>query len=73
MKATFDPVADAVFIYINDGIPPGGVSKTEYCNIEVSGGPVFLHFDANEKLLGIEILGARSLFSKEVLETTKHI
>jgi uncharacterized protein YuzE len=68
MRITFDPDANAVYIYLKDQIPPGGVSRSEFCDVELSGGPVFLQFDSTGRLIGIEILGARELLPAEVLD-----
>jgi len=65
---TFDSAANAAYIYLRDSIPAGGVSRSEFCDIELRGGPVFLQFDSQGRLIGIEILGARELLLPETLE-----
>lgn len=68
MHITFDPEANAAYIYLKDSIEPGGVSRSEFCDVELRGGPVFLQFDSNGRLIGIEILGARELLLDETLD-----
>lgn len=68
MRVTFDPEANAAYVYLKDQIPPGGVSRSEFCDVEVAGGPVFLQFDSDGRLIGIEILGATELLPAEVLD-----
>lgn len=68
MRVTFDPEANAAYIYLKDQIPSGGVARSEFCDIELSGGPVFLQFDSDGRLIGIEILGAKELLPPETLD-----
>jgi uncharacterized protein YuzE len=68
MRITFDPEANAAYIYLKEAIEPGGVSKTELCNVELSGGPIFLQFNSDGRLIGIEILGARELLLEDTLD-----
>lgn len=58
MRVTYDPAANAVMIYLI-AIPPGGVAKTYPCDPSEVDGMINLDFDAEGRLLGIEILDAR--------------
>jgi uncharacterized protein YuzE len=67
MRITYDPIADAAYIYLVR-IPPGGVAET------YPGDPrdklsygINLDFDKAGRLLGIEVLNARLKLPQEVL------
>lgn len=68
MRFTYDPDADAAFVYIVDQIDPGQVARSEMCDIEIQEGAVILVLDADERLLGIELLGASRLVPADVLD-----
>lgn len=68
MRLTYDPEADAAFLYIVDQIKPGQASRSEMCDLEIREGAVILVLDADERLLGIEILGASRLVPSEILD-----
>ncbi len=57
MRFTYDGEADAAYIYLVD-IPPGGAKKTYVCDAEEVDGMINLDFDAEGRLLGIEVLNA---------------
>ena len=67
MKVTYDPAADAAFIYLVDVIRPGQIVQSQMCDLEIREGAVILALDAGQQLLGIEILGASRLLPPEVL------
>jgi uncharacterized protein YuzE len=55
---TYDDEADAAYIYLNGPIPRGGATRTR----EVVGNrDVYLDFDENGRLLGIEIIDWKHL------------
>jgi len=64
MRVRYDPDADAAYIYLAD-IPPGGVALTVPGEDEASG--VNLDFDSEGRLVGIEIISARSMLPREFL------
>lgn len=68
MRFTYDPEADAAFVYIVGHIDPGQVARSEMCDLEIREGAVILVLDADERLLGIELLGASRLVPAEVLD-----
>jgi uncharacterized protein YuzE len=70
---TFDSEANAAYIYLKDHIKPGGVSRSEFCDVELHGGPVFLQFDSDGRLIGIEILGARELLPNDTLDEAQRL
>lgn len=62
MKIEYDKEADAAYIYIVDRINDRDAVNT----IELNNN-IILDFDKNEKLLGIEVLGASKILNKELL------
>lgn len=67
MRLTYDPSADAAFVYFEDGIPPGGAPHSLMCDLEIREGAVILLLDDEERLVGIELLGASRLLPESVL------
>ena len=63
MKMTFDKEADAAYIYVKDEIKKGEVKKTISLNEDI-----IIDFDKDEKLIGVEILNASHVLSKNVLD-----
>jgi len=66
MKISYDKDADAAYVYIKDEIKEGEVSKTVPVTDEI-----IVDFDANKKLLGLEILKASSFLPKVSLEKSE--
>jgi uncharacterized protein YuzE len=58
MKLTLDRENNSAYIYIVEGIKDGEVSQTIPADSPAGEGYIFLDFDSNGKLLGIEILEA---------------
>ena len=69
MRFTYDPAADAAYLYIAEHIPPGGVAKTYCCDPGEVGGMINLDFDSSGKLLGVEVLDASAILPPHVLES----
>ncbi len=67
MRITYDASVDAAYIYVVDRIGAGAVHKTYPCEPDGVTGSINLDFDASGHLLGIEILGAKSVLPAEVL------
>jgi uncharacterized protein YuzE len=65
MRATYDPAADAAYVYLCD-IPPGVAVEQRIVDRE-GPGTIVLDFDRQGVLLGIELLGATSLAPPELL------
>lgn len=68
MKITYDKEADAAYIYFVDKIEKGGVEQTylldEFFDLK---GMVNLDLDAQGRLLGLEVLEAKSQLPPEVI------
>ncbi|HEX6507138.1 MAG TPA: DUF2283 domain-containing protein [Chloroflexota bacterium] len=68
MRVTFDPVADAVYIYLRE-IERGGAVKT----ITVDEALINLDFDKEGRLIGIEVLQATDTLPDEVLKRAERV
>ncbi len=62
MRFEYDEDVDAAYIYLEDSIADGEAKKT----IELNNN-IFLDFDKNRKLLGVEILSASKVLNKKSL------
>jgi uncharacterized protein YuzE len=63
MKVEYDKDVDAAYIYVEYPIKDGEVKKTTEVNENI-----MLDFDAAHNLIGVEILNASKLLSKEVIQ-----
>jgi uncharacterized protein YuzE len=74
MRTTYDPHADAVYIYLRE-IEPGGVMETVPGDgpDHTAAGSVNLDFDHQGKLVGIEILNARRSLPEEFLRDAERL
>lgn len=63
MKITYDVSIDAAYIYLVDYIKPSEVAKTTPVDASIN-----LDFDAEGKLVGIEVLNASKKLPVEVLK-----
>jgi uncharacterized protein YuzE len=65
VKISYDPVADAAYIYLRDD--SSTFSQMIALDPQVSGGMINLDYDTDGFLRGIEILGASRLLRPEYL------
>lgn len=66
MRVTYDPDADAAYLYLTDSLAAGAAARQLAVPDE---NPRFvLDFDSGDTLLGIEVLGARQALPAAVLE-----
>jgi uncharacterized protein YuzE len=70
MKLSYDRSVDAAYIQIAAEIDAGGVAKTYPCDPRQVGGEINLDFDAEGRLLGIEILDASKKLPPELLRSS---
>ena len=68
LRVTYDSVADAAYIYFVPDIQPGGVAKTVPVGDGSEPWMVNLDVDDHGRLLGLEVLDARSLMPAALLE-----
>ena len=67
MRLTYDASVDAAYLYLVDRITAGAVHQTCPCEPDGVKGSINLDFDAAGQLLGMEVLGAKSVLPAEVL------
>jgi uncharacterized protein YuzE len=71
MRLIYDPEADAANIKLIDPIQPGGVARSVICDDDaLTDCAIILDFDAADRLIAIEVLGASKLLPSELLDTT---
>ncbi len=61
LRMTYDPVADAAYIYVTDPIEPGSAVTTTVLDYNLTMASVNVDFDDKDRLLGIELLGVSRL------------
>lgn len=67
MKLTYDPEADAAYIYLVPTVAKGEVEDTRRCFDKGLDGMISFDFDKHGKLLGVEVLGASRRLRPETL------
>ncbi len=65
MKLTFDPNTDAAFLFL--GSASGGAPRSERFDVGIEGVQVFLFYSSDDRLVGIEVLGASRFLASDVL------
>jgi uncharacterized protein YuzE len=73
MDGTYDKSADAAYINIVESIAPGEASRQASVEAEGLRAMVVLDFDADDRLLGIEIIGARRVLRPETLAALRRL
>lgn len=64
----YDPAVDAAYVTLGAPIADGGVARTVPVDLpDGISGELFLDFDEDGHLLGVEILGASALLRPELL------
>ena len=72
MRVTYDPAADAAYIYVTE-IPKGGVAASRLVEQAMDRASVHIEFDHQNRLIGIEVLGASRGLPAETLEAAEHL
>lgn len=73
LKVTYDEAANAAYIYLKPGAEGARVARMYACDpIEVDG-MINLDFDASGRLVGVEVLAARTKLSPELLAMAEDI
>lgn len=67
MRGTYDPNVDAAYIYLADEIREGQVAKTVPLDPGAIHGEINLDFDADGRLIGIEVIDASRLLPRELI------
>ena len=73
MRLTYDPDVDAAYIYVAERIRDGEVHQTYPCEMAGIGGSIHLDFDVRGRLLGIEVLGAKTTLPPDVLSKAESL
>jgi uncharacterized protein YuzE len=66
-EATYEAEAKAAYFYLQDDIGLGGVAQTVPVDPLAIGGVVNLDLDREGRLVGLQVLGARSTLPQDVL------
>ena len=61
VRMTYDPDADAAYLYITDPIEPGASVSNSTLRRDLESASVIADFDRDGRLLGIELLGVSGL------------
>lgn len=69
MRLTYDLESDAAFVYLVDVIPPGSAPRSHMCDVEFDQAAVVMLFSPEDKLVGLEVVGASRVLPREVLDT----
>jgi uncharacterized protein YuzE len=64
----YDETNNSATIYLDGPIEPGGVASSYACDPVDVDGMINLDFDTSGRLIGIEVLGARSKLPEAVLQ-----
>jgi len=68
MKCTYDKEADAAYIYLKYPIKAGESAKQMLLNEDI-----ILDFDKKGQILGVEVLNARKLLNKRIIEEAEQL
>jgi uncharacterized protein YuzE len=68
VRVSFDPEADAAYVWLREGSERGRVARTAFCDIELHNAAINVDFDDQGRVVGFEILGARQLLPQSLLE-----
>lgn len=69
MHVTYDPSADAAYIALKHPVGPGEAVRQQ--NVLIKNAEVVLDFDNDDRLLGIEIIGAGAALPAETLQAAQ--
>jgi uncharacterized protein YuzE len=67
MHGTYDTAADAAYIYLVNEIEPGGSKRQAVAEVDGFAAMVVFDLDDQNRVLGIEIVGARGSLQTETL------
>jgi uncharacterized protein YuzE len=63
VRHRYDPVADALYIYLTDEIVPGGAVESRISDLALKSAHIAYDFDHEGLILGIEIVGVSRVFT----------
>ncbi|MEQ4209777.1 DUF2283 domain-containing protein [Actinopolymorpha sp. B9G3] len=73
MRVTYDAEADATYVYLVDEIARGEVANSRVADIPLENAALTVDFDANGRVLGIELLGASRILRPETIQAAEDI
>ncbi|MFB9932204.1 DUF2283 domain-containing protein [Amycolatopsis halotolerans] len=73
IKVTYDSEADAAYIYFVDPNYSPPVARMYPCDPVEVGGMINLDFDEGGRLIGVEVLAARSKLPAHILDSAERI
>jgi uncharacterized protein YuzE len=68
VRVSYDPEADAGYVYLREDSERGRVARTAFCDIELQNAAINVDFDDQGRVAGFEILGARQVLPESLLE-----
>lgn len=71
VRYTYDEEANAVYLYLVDSVGRGEAKRSSVVPLELRGASITVDFDDGGHALGIEFLGASSLFTAEALNAIR--
>lgn len=73
MRITHDAEADAAYVYLVDAIGQGEVAYSRIAGITMNRAALTVDFDADGRILGIEVLGAGAVLREETISAAEDI
>jgi uncharacterized protein YuzE len=73
VRVTHDAEADAAYVYLVDEIARGEVADSRVADIPLDRAALTVDFDADGRVLGIEVLGASRVLRPETLQAAEDI
>jgi len=71
LEMRYDEEADAAYIYVVPRGPGRSVARTKFCDVELDGSAVSIDLNADDQILGIEILGASKVLPVSLLRESE--
>lgn len=69
LRITHDDEADAAYIYLRNPLPPGAAVRTVPVALpDTIPASILLDFDGENRLIGLEVLGARRALPEQLLD-----
>ncbi|WP_460845777.1 DUF2283 domain-containing protein [Nocardioides ultimimeridianus] len=73
MRMTHDREADAAYIYLVDEVAPGEVTQTRVADVPLDRAAIAVDFDADGRIIGLEILGANRVLRSSTIAAASDI
>jgi uncharacterized protein YuzE len=73
VRMTYDSEANAAYIYLVDQIDRGEVGRSCVADIAMDNAAITIDFDAEGRILGIEVLGASQALRAETIGAAENI